>query len=113
MEGRDRRRANPLCPWGSSKTCGAKGPTRWGRAPSSLLHRGAVLRRNRLQRSRHHADLPDDGDEVRVPVPARNEVRVQVIGHARARGAALVDPGVDTLRVKGDLYLFVSDIYEF
>ena len=30
-------------------------------------------------------------------------MRVQVIGDARARGAALVDPGVDPLRVKGAL----------
>ena len=50
---------------------------------------------------RQHARLADDGHEVRVAVPARHDVHVDVIEHAGAGRLAEVDPHVDAMRSVG------------
>src|SRR4051812_5873689 len=47
----------------------------------------------------HHPRLGDAGHEVRVAAPARQRVDVEMVGDARARGAADVDAEVDAVGV--------------
>src|SRR5207237_8239149 len=48
-----------------------------------------------------HARLADDGHEVRVAAPARDDVHVHMIQDARARGLPKVDPHVHSVRRVG------------
>ncbi|MCO5556197.1 hypothetical protein L7F22_009742 [Adiantum nelumboides] len=47
---------------------------------------------------RDHLGLPDDGDEVRVPAPARHDVLVQVLGQRPAGDVAQVQADVERVR---------------
>src|SRR5688500_14094639 len=54
-------------------------------------------------RLRHHADVADDGHEIRVAGPAGDDVLVEVAGDAGAGAAAEVGAEVKTLRGEGAL----------
>ena len=68
------------------------------RVRQPLEDRPQPLRRLR-QVLGQHARVADDGHEVRVAVPARHEVDVQVIERRRRRPASEVDADVDALRL--------------
>ena len=50
----------------------------------------------------HHPHVGDDRHEVQVAAPAGHEVHVEVLGDARTRGGAEVDPDVHPLGVHRD-----------
>jgi len=52
-----------------------------------------------LDRLRQDARLAEDGHEIRVACPARDDVHVDVVWHARARGLADVCAHVERLRM--------------
>ena len=91
----------PVTPWGA--------PIRTGRSRSawaaSVIPSSRQPLENRLQPRlrraeifRHHPHVADDGHEVRVAIPPRHEVHVQVIGDAGAGRPAEIDTDVQTLR---------------
>lgn len=56
-----------------------------------------------LNRLRQDARLAEDGHEIRVARPARDNVQVDVVWHARARRLADVRAEVEGVRVVGFL----------
>ena len=76
-----------------------RGIERHGRNARSAT--GRDERRTRLgQVLRHHAHVGEHGHEVVVAGPARDDVQVQVIGDAGARGRAEVEADVVALRAE-------------
>ncbi len=69
------------------------------RLKSSLDFHQPVVKR--LQAFRDHARASGDGNEVRVAVPARHNVDVQMILDTRAGGLAEVPADIETLRPHG------------
>src|SRR6476659_7909388 len=54
-----------------------------------------------LQRLRHHPGVAEDGHEVRVAAPARDDVHVDVVLNPGAGDPALVEADVVAVRVVG------------
>jgi predicted transcriptional regulator len=57
------------------------------------------FRRDIFQRIRHHAGLADDRHEIRVAVPTRYNVDVQVVRDARTRDFSEIDADIETVRL--------------
>ena len=68
------------------------------RSPASAsVHCGGQQRPGLAQQLRHHLGAADDGDEVRVPAPARHDVLVQVLGERPARRPPEIEAHVETV----------------
>src|SRR5687768_14954702 len=87
----------------TTRKCGALLCRRPHRCPPSgeAGKNRAQLRRTLRQLLRQDAGFSDDGHEVRVAVPARHDVHVDMIEHTGARRLAEIDAHVETVWVVG------------
>src|SRR6185436_7809328 len=69
----------------------------WARRPVSVLEGVTQLGGHFTQGLRDHAGPGDDGHEVGVPLPAGDDVDVQMLGDAGAGGLAEVDANVESI----------------
>ena len=56
---------------------------------------------NLVQRLRHDMRIRQHGHEIRVSVPAGNDVQMDVVEHASASGAAEIEADIETIGLEG------------
>ncbi len=88
-DGRERRQANP-------PRCSGSGTTA-ARVPQISLPVAHIHLPHRFKRSRNHSDFADRRDEVGVPVPPRDQVRMKMFRQTRPGRAAFIDADIDPL----------------
>src|ERR1700693_1700022 len=70
----------------------------WSAAGSAFLKSLPKLRRGLLQSLAHDLDVVDDRHEVRISIPARHHMEVNVVWNPGPSGASHVRPYVESIR---------------